>query len=249
MVSGKYSALSGAIAREQAIANVSNNLANISSSGYKRSQVSFESLLRGEQQTKQSKGINYSRVRQNFTDFSPGAIRSTENPLDLAVQGDAFFKVQGPDSVLYTRRGDFKVTAEGVLTTSNGLPVLDEGNGQITIPDTDTSKIAIGDNGTIYLLGPRGARAEVGRLAVMDIDDREKLIRQSDTTFSLEQGGVETPSESSSVIQGSLELSNINMSAELTQIIDNYRTFENYHKVLKSYSTISEQQDELGTLG
>lgn len=249
MVSGKYSALSGAIAREQAIANVSNNLANISSSGYKKSQVSFESLLRGEQQTKQAKGINYTRIRQNFTDFSPGAIRQTENPLDLAVHGEGFFKVQGQNSVLYTRRGDFTLNAEGVLTTGNGLPVLDEGNGQITIPDTDTSKVAVGDNGTIYLLGPQGARTEVARLAVMEIDDKQKLKREGDTTFSLGQGGTETPSETSRVIQGSLELSNINMAAELTQMIDSFRTFENYHKVLKSYSTISEQQDELGTLG
>ena len=249
MVSGKYSALSGAIAREQAIANVSNNLANISSSGYKKSQVSFESLLRGEQQARQAKGINYSRVRQNFTDFSPGAIRSTESPLDFAIQGNGFFKVQGPDSVLYTRRGDFSVNAEGLLTTSSGLPVLDEGNGQITIPDTDTSRIAVGDQGTIYLLGPQGTRTEVSKMAVMDIDDRQKLKRQSDTTFSLENGGAETPSTGSRVIQGSIELSNINMAAELTQMIDNYRTFETYHKVLKSYSTIAEQQDELGTLG
>ena len=249
MVSGKYSALSGAIAREQAIANVSNNLANISSSGYKKSQVSFESLLRAEQQTGQAKGVNYTRVRQNFTDFSPGAIRPTENPLDLAIDGEGFFKVQGQDSVLYTRRGDFTLNAEGLLTTGNGLPVLDEGNGQITIPDTDSGKVAIGDNGTVFLLGPEGARTEVARIAVMDIDDRQKLKREGDTTFSLEQGGAEALSEGSRVIQGSLELSNINMAAELTQMIDNFRTFENYHKVLKSYSTISEQQDELGTLG
>lgn len=249
MGSGKYSALSGAIAREQAIANVSNNLANISSNGYKKSQVSFESILRGEQQTKQAKGINYSRVRENFTDFSPGAIRATENPLDVAIDGKGFLKVQGPDSVLYTRRGDFSINAEGLLTTSSGLPVLDEGNGRITIPDTDTSKVAFGDNGTIFLLGPQGARTEVGKLAVMEIDDPKKLKRQADTSFSLEQGGVETPSEGSRIIQGSLELSNINMAAELTQMIDSFRTFETYHKVLKSYATIGEQQDELGTLG
>lgn len=249
MVSGKYSALSGAIAREQAIANVSNNLANISSSGYKKSQVSFESLLRGEQQVNQAKGVNYTRIRQNYTDFSPGALRQTDNPLDLAIHGEGFFKVQGPNSVVYTRRGDFTLNAEGVLTTGSGLPVLDEGNGQITIPDTDTSKVVIGDGGAISLLGPQGTRTEVARLAVMDIDDKQKLKREGDTTFSLAQGGTETPSETSRVVQGSLELSNINMAAELTQMIDSFRTFETYHKVLKSYSAISEQQDELGTLG
>jgi flagellar basal-body rod protein FlgF/flagellar basal-body rod protein FlgG len=249
MVSGKYSALSGAIAREQAIANVTNNLANISTSGYKKSQVSFASLLRGEQQTKEAKGINFSRVRQNFTDFSSGPLRQTEDPLNFAIQGEAFFKVQGPEGLLYTKRGDFMINAAGLLTTSSGLPVVDGGNGQISIPDTDTSAIAVSDDGTISVLGPQGARAEVAKMAVVEIADKKQLKRQNDTTFSLEPGGTETASETARVIQGSLELANVDMASELTQMIDGFRTFETYHKVLKSYSTIGETQDELGSLG
>ncbi|MBU1567402.1 MAG: flagellar basal-body rod protein FlgF [Proteobacteria bacterium] len=249
MVSGKYSALSGAIAREQAISNVSNNLANISTTGYRRSQVSFAAILRGENQTQTAKGINYTRINQNFNDFSNGPLRKTEDPLNFAIQGDGFFKIQGANGPLYTRRGDFIINAEGLLTTSNNLPVLDEGNGQITIPDTDTSRIATGDDGTIFLLGPQGARSEVGKMAVVAISDNQKLKRESDTAFSLDPGGTEQPVENARVIQGSLELANINMSSELAQMIDNYRTFETYHKVLKSYSTISETGDELGTLG
>ncbi len=249
MGSGKYSALSGAIAREQAIANLSNNLANISTSGYKKSNISFESVLKEETQLNAAKGKNYSRVGKNYTDFSPGAIRTTENPLDVAVQGEGFLKVEGPKGILYTRRGDLAINAEGLLTTTNGLPVLDDGNGRINIPDTDTSKVAIGDDGTLYILGPQGARSEVARLAVVDIVDKEKLRRESDTTFSLEQGALETLSENSRIVQGALELSNVDMAEGMAKMIDNYRTFETYHKVLKSYSTISEQQEELGTLG
>lgn len=248
MVSGRYSALSGAIAREQAISNISNNLANISTTGYRRSQVSFEAILRGEQQTQEAKGINYSRIRQNFSDFTPGAIRKTEDPLNFAILGDGFFKVQGANGPLYTRRGDFIINATGLLTTSTNQPVLDEGNGQITIPDTDTSRIAVGDDGTLYLLGLQGARTEVGKMAVVNINDKQKLKRESDTTFSLESGGAEQPVENTRVIQGGLEQANVNMSLELTQMIDSFRTFETYHKVLKSYSTLGETQDELGTL-
>jgi flagellar basal-body rod protein FlgF len=249
MVSGKYSALSGAIAREQAIANVTNNLANISTSGYKKSQVSFASLLRGEQQAKEAKGINYSRVRENFTDFSGGPLRQTEDPLNFAIQGEAFFKVQGPEGLLYTKRGDFMINAGGLLTTSGSLPVVDEGNGQISIPDTDTSAIAVSDDGTISILGPQGARSEVAKMAIVEIADKKQLKRQNDTMFSLEPGGAESPSETARVIQGSLELANVDMASELTQMIDNFRTFETYHKLLKSYSTIGETQDELGSLG
>jgi flagellar basal-body rod protein FlgF len=249
MVSGKYSVLAGAIAREQAIASVANNLANINTSGYKKSQVSFEALLQGQKQTENGKGINYTRVKQNFTDFEAGAMRQTDNPLDLAIHGKGFFKVLGQDGMRYTRRGDFVINSQGYLTTSNGLPVLDEGNAQVSIPLSGGSKVAVGDDGTVYLLDPDGGRTEVARLAVVDIEDRTKLKREADTTFSLSTPGGEIPAEDSRVIQGSLELSNVNMAEEMALMIDNMRTFETYHKVLKSYSTISEQQEELGTLG
>lgn len=249
MVSGKYSALAGAISREQSIANVSNNLANISTSGYKKSMVSFESILEGAKQTGDAKGINYNRIKQNFTDFSPGALRTTDDPLDFAIHGDGFFKVQGPDRVLYTRRGDLAIDETGTLTTSSGLPVLNQANGQITIPDTDTSTIAVADDGTIFVLGPKGTRSEVGRLAVVEIEDKSQLKRESDTTFSLEDTNLELPADTTRIVQGNLELSNVNMSAEMAKMIDNYRIFETYHKVIKSYSTLSEQQQELGTLG
>lgn len=249
MVSGKYSALAGAVSREQSIANISNNLANINTSGYKRSRVNFESILRGARQSEEAKGINYNRVQTNTSDFSPGAIRPTSDPLDIAIRGDGFLKVQGPDGVLYTRRGDLTVDSEGLLTTSSGLPVLDDGNSTITLPDTSTNKIAFGDNGAIYSLGPLGTRAEVAQLGVVTVEDKTKLIRKAETTYSLEDPAEETESENFRIIQGSLELSNVNMAAEMTKLIDSYRTFETYHKVLKSYSTISEQQQELGTLG
>jgi flagellar basal-body rod protein FlgF/flagellar basal-body rod protein FlgG len=249
MVSGKYSALAGAISREQAIANLSNNLANITTTGFKKSNTSFESVLSDEMQINDAKGINYDRVKSNFTDFSPGPLRTTEDPLDLAIHGDGFFKVQGPEGILYTKRGDFAIDADGQLTTSNGLPVLDDGNSPITIPDTDTSKIAVADEGVIYSMGPGGSRSEVAQLAVVEIEDKTKLKRVADTTFSLEAGALENPSEESRVIQGSLEMSNVDMAEGMAQMIDNYRTFETYHKVLKSYQVISEQQEELGTLG
>lgn len=249
MVSGKYSALAGAISRQQMIANVSVNLANVNTTGYKRSQVSFESLLRGEQQIAQAKGINYDRVRQNFTDFESGPLRQTENPYDVALNGEGFFKVQGPEGALYTRRGDFLVDNEGTLRTTNGMAVLDAGGGQITIPDAATGNIAVSENGTIYLLTADGGRSEVAQLAVVNVDDPLKLKRQADTTFALEDGGVETPIEAPTVVQGSLEVSNVNMTEEMARMIDSHRLFETYHKVLKSYSTIGEQQDELGTLG
>ncbi len=248
MVSGKYSALAGAVSREQSIANISANLANINTNGYKRSLVSFESVLRSRQQSNEAGGINFSRIKNSFSDFSPGAMRQTDDPLDMAITGDGFFKLRGQNGVLYTRRGDFAMNGDGLLTTSNGLPVLDERGAQINIPDIDGGKIAIGDDGMIYILDREGNRDEVAKLAVVDIADKHNLRREKDTTFSLQGGSSEVNSGDYRVIQGNLELSNVNMSSEMAKLIQSHRTFETYHKVLKSYSTISEQQDELGTV-
>jgi flagellar basal-body rod protein FlgF/flagellar basal-body rod protein FlgG len=248
MVSGKYSALAGAISREQTIANISANLANVNTTGYKSSFISFESILRGKQQSAGIEGIELSRVKQSFSDFSPGPMQPADGPLNMAINGDGFFRLAGPEGTLYTRRGDFTMDAYGLLTSSSGLPVLDTQGAQINIPDIDGGKIAVGDDGMIYILDRQDNREEVARLAIVDISNKQKLKREKDTNFSLENDADAVNSERYRVIQGNLELSNVNMTSEMAKLIDSHRIFETYHKVLKSYSTISEQQDELGTV-
>lgn len=249
MVSGKYSALAGAISREQAIANISENLANVSTTGYKRSTMSFESLLRGEKQKTEAKGINYSRVGKNSTDFAPGPLKETGNPLDIAIHGEGFLKVEGANGVGYSRRGDLQIGSDDILRTRSGHKVLDEANGEISIPDSSTSNVSINNAGMITLVGADGGRSIVGKLAVVNFDDLTKLKREEDTTFSLEAGTQEILIEEPYIVSGSLEASNVNMVEEMTRMIGSYRTFETYHKVLTSYSDISQKQSELGTLG
>jgi flagellar basal-body rod protein FlgF/flagellar basal-body rod protein FlgG len=249
MVSGKYSALSGAVAREQTMANIAANLANVNTTGYKKANVSFESLLQGAKQTNEAKGINYSRIKGNFTEFSSGPMVETGNPLDMAIHGDGFFKVQGPNGVLYTRRGDFVLDQNGNLQTSNGMAVLDGSNGPINIPDTTISQISISSLGEISTMGRDGSRSVVGSIGVVTINDTSKLKREADTTFSLQADGQETVATEPTLVIGNLETSNVNMTEEMTMMIDSLRTFETYHKVLKSYSDLGQKQDELGSLG
>jgi len=248
MVSGKYSALSGAIAREQSMANIAANLSNVNTAGYKKASISFESLLQGAKQTEEAKGINYSRTKGNFTDFTPGPITETGNPLDMAIHGDGFFKVQGPDGILYTRRGDFTLDQNGNLQTSNGLQVLNQANGPINIPNTATNQISVSSLGEISIMGRDGSSSVVGTVGVVTINDPSKLKREADTTFSLPADGQETLVTEPTLAIGNLETSNVNMTEAMTLMIDSLRTFETYHKVLKSYSDLSQKQDELGSL-
>ncbi|PID76625.1 MAG: flagellar basal-body rod protein FlgF [Deltaproteobacteria bacterium] len=249
MVSGKYSALAGAISREQAVDNIAQNLANVSTSGYKRSQVSFEAILRGQKQINEAEGINYTRVSQNRTDFSQGAIKETGNPLDLAIHGPGFFKVMAPGGLRYTRRGDFVIDAEGVLRTRNGLQVLGNGGNQILVSGAKNGRLAISKNGDIAITAPDGTTSIAGRIGVVDIDDSGLLQKEEDTTYSLKPEGQEVPIEEPVVISGSIESSNVNMVEEMTGMINSYRTFETYHKVINSYADIAEHENELGTIG
>lgn len=248
MSSGKYAALAGAISREQAIANITNNLANIQTSGYKKSRTSFEAILRERQQTGKAKNINYDRVYTNRTDFSQGLIRETGDPLSVALAGKGFLKLQGKDGVLYTRRGDLAVASDGTLTTTTGLPVLNEAGSPISLPDTDLKEISIGEDGNIFIMGRDNTRIAAGKIAIVDVEDSNKLSHVSDTTYKLEDPNMEFAADDFRLIQGSIELSNVNPTAELAGMIDHHRTFDTYHKVIKAYSTIAEKQEELGTL-
>lgn len=248
MVSGKYSALSGAVAREQSMANISANLSNITTTGYKKTDVSFESLLRGAKQTTEARGINYSRIGKNYTDFTPGPNIETGNTLDMAIQGDGFFKLQGPTGVLYTRRGDFSLNQDGQLQARNGFPVLDQSGSPITLSDSATAHISVNSLGEISTINRDGGETVVGSIGVVTIDDTKKLKRETDTTFSLQEGAQETVNPEPVLAIGHLETSNVNATEQMTLMISSARTFDTYHKVLKSYSQLSEKQDELGSL-
>jgi flagellar basal-body rod protein FlgF/flagellar basal-body rod protein FlgG len=249
MVSGKYSALAGAVSREQQMANISANLANVNTIGYKKNRISFESILRGEQQTGDAKGINYNRIRNNYTEFSEGALKTTGNPLDLAIHGDGFFKVLSQDGMKFTRRGDLHLNEQGILQTGSNMPVMDENNQPIYVPDSDVGKVSINSFGEISMLTMDGMRNIVGKVGVFTINDNKLLNRDTDTLFSLQDGATATVVEEPDLAVSSLEVSNVNMTQEMALMISTLRTFESYKKVIKSYSALGEKQSELGTLG
>ncbi len=248
MVSGKYSALTGAITREMSIANTSANLANVSTVGYKKNSISFEAILNGEQQTKVTKGVNYNRIGVNFTDFSQGPLKNTDNPFDMAIKGDGFFKIRTAEGDLLTRKGNFVVGDDGRLLTDSGKPVLSAGNSELFIPTDSTSSIVVDKNGILSTINKNGESSEIGQLAIVDVADRSVLLRKGDTSYALPKGAVETPAKNFSVIQGSVEVSNVNMTEEMTKMIRDNRLFQTYHNVFENYSKLSDKIAELGTL-
>lgn len=248
MVSGKYSALSGAITRQQSINNISANLANVTTVGYKKKGMSFESMLEGAKQIESTKGINYNRVRGNYADFSQGPLKETGNPFDLAINGEGFFKIRGAEGELLTRKGNFVLGNDGRLLSDKGRPVIDDGGAEIFIPENDTARVTIDKAGTISTINADGEATEVGRLAVVNVEDPTTLKMEEDTAYSLPDGAVELPAQDFTIAQGRVEVSNVNMTEEMTRMISDNRLYATYHNVLESYSKLGENLSDLGTL-
>lgn len=244
MGSGKYSALSGAVAREQTMSTIASNLANVSTTGFKKDRISFAAILRGTSQTDTAKGINYSRIRTIGTDFSQGGLQPTGRPLDVAIDGQGFFKVRKAEQTYYTRSGRFMLDENGLVKTEDGATVLGPGNEPLQIDTTQGKDIYIAESGDISINGMLMGT----RIGVFTVSDQGQLTKVGDSLYTLAQGG-DQPMADCRVLQGNLETSNINMIEEMTAMIATQRAFEANTKVLESYSDLGEQLDALGTVG
>ena len=245
MGSGKYSALSGAVAREQAMANIAANLANVTTTGFKRDRASFASVLRGASQIEAGRGINHTRIQQIASDFSQGGLQETGRPLDLAIDGEGFFKVRRGGEVFYTRAGHLQIDENGMVKTSEGLNLVDGANQPLQLDTTTAREIVIAESGEISVDG----EVSDGRIQVVTVNDPKRLVKAGTTLYRGGEGVTDQPLETGRVIQGSLETANVNMMEEMAAMVRTQRSFEVHHKAIESYSKLGEKLDELGTLG
>jgi flagellar basal-body rod protein FlgF len=198
---------------------VSNNIANVTTSGFKT-----EHLYYYISQTPKP-GSDQVPVHTPLLsiDHSQGAIQKTGNPLDVAIHGEGYFAVQTRGDIVYTRKGDFTVTSDGKLVTTSGEEVMGDG-GAIVITG---SKVKINDQGVVEVDG-----IEVGRLKVVAFDDKKALVKQGAGLFkdpgSARMKAVENPV----ILSGHLEVSNVQATKEMIDMIDLQRSFETYQKVI-----------------
>jgi flagellar basal-body rod protein FlgF len=245
MVSGKYSALSGAVAREQAMGNLAANLANVTTAGFKKDRVSFAAILRGANQSAETRGINYTRIRKIGTDFTQGGMQTTGRALDVAIDGEGFLKVQKNNEIFYTRAGHLMIDENGMIKTDEGLNVLGAANDPLQLNIAEGKEIVIAETGEISVNGTLAG----GKIQVFAIDDQDKLVKAGGTLYKLGEGAADQPLQTGRVIQGNLETSNVNMMEEMATMITTQRNFEAHTKVIESYTKLGEKQDELGSIG
>jgi len=234
-----YSAATGMEAQQLNLNTIANNLANVNTPGFKRSKIEFQDLL--YQKPTRAAGTdsgggnivpsgaevgNGTRVAATSKVFTQGQLTNTGEKLDLAIQGDGFFEVQKPDGTIgYTRDGSFKLNAQGVVVTTDGLPVL---SGFQSIPAG--SDISVAENGQVTVTSASGSTSF-----------RLTLTRFANPTGLRSLGGnlyeetaasgtpeVGQPSENSygSIMQGYIEGSNVNIVEEMVALIVAQRAYE-----------------------
>ena len=240
-------AKTGLEAQQMRMNTVANNLANASTTGFKRGRAVFEDLLyqnfrqvgaQSSQDTLLPSGLSLGTgVRIVATEklFGQGNLIQTDANLDAAIQGRGFFQVTMPDGTVgYTRDGSFKLDANGVVVTSNGYPI----EPSITIPAQILS-LTIGNDGVVSaLVSGQSSPTQVGQIQIADFINPSGLQPKGENLF-LETASSGSPqaanpgsSGSGTLVQGSLESSNVNVVEELVNMIETQRAYEMNSKAI-----------------
>lgn len=253
MQSSVYSALFGALTNEHRLNNISNNLANINTTGYKRDTLAFKDTfvkfahdqimepvanVRSEKLFPDPKLMARPRIALAQTDFTPGAVKLTGGPLDVAIHGEGFFKVQTPDGDYLTRNGKFRQSADGTLVTDRGYPVLGDG-GPITLPRN--ANVIVGKRGELY-----ANNVQVGQLQLVTFEDLRGLEKLGQNMFRVRDGSdiVEQPAAQAELQQGALESANVEVVSEMVNMIEAHRQFEAYTKIMKTSSELDKNSTQ-----
>jgi len=213
MDSGYYAACAGLAAQMQSLELLGNNLANLSTTGYRGEQTTFRSILTGRGSVSWNAvngAVNdYGVLSGSRLDLTSGSLVPTGNPLDVAVAGKGFFTVQSGPDTFYTRNGSFHVSPTGQLMTSQGESVIGQ-TGPIVLPN---GSVVISSDGTISADGN-----VVDRLSLAEFAPGTDLTPIGNATYAA-PGNSALPAAESTVEQGMLEGSNVNPAEAVAQLI------------------------------
>jgi flagellar basal-body rod protein FlgF len=227
-----------ALARELDV--VANNIANINTTGYKADGSLFEEFLASPARADQTGGrVSFVRDRGTWHDLSPGAVEKTGNPLDVAIDGNAFLVVQTPRGERYTRNGALQINSTGQLVTSDGNPVIGDG-GPIAFQPTD-KQISISSDGTISVQeGNAKVDSARGILKLVTFANPQQLQKDGGNTFTTVAGAQAEPTKTAKVVQGSIEKSNVRSVIEMSRMIEITRTYAQIASILQQQHDMSQ---------
>ncbi|AWI86138.1 flagellar basal-body rod protein FlgF (plasmid) [Alloyangia pacifica] len=228
-----YVALSRLTALERQMDVTSNNIANANSTGFKAERVLFETYLQQDDAALAGDGTNYVLDRGSYVDNSSGAIMPTGNALDLALSGEGWFAYQtAQGQTAFGRDGAFVLDAEGRVITASGAQVLDAGGAPMVLPPAQASTVSISNDGVIS----DAEGAVLGQIGVFTLPDRQSLGRSGGGMFVPQDGnGGLLPDESGTqIIQGAVEMSNVQAVTEVTRLIEIQQAYQQSLNLVQS---------------
>ncbi len=227
MDSGFYAACAGLVARTQSLELAANNLANSSTTGYRRQQETFRQVFAGQAPIGVlNRAVNAFGVLGNpTTDFAQGSLQKTGSPFDFAIEGRAFFAVQTPAGVRYTRDGSFHLAADRTLLTAAGDPVLGD-QGPIRLPEGEPSVSA---DGSVSVDG-----ALAGRLRLIEFAPGADLVPAGNAYYT-SAGAAAGAAKDAQVRQGMLENSNVRPVEAAVSLIAIQRHAEMLNRTLSIF--------------
>lgn len=258
MLKGLYTAYTGMLNEQNRMDILTNNLANADTVGYKKegsTSQSFNDVLAVKIKDAsvglsnvQRIGINNPGVKigENYTDFSQGSFRITENTYDLALAGEGFFAVEftnkaGETSTMYTRAGQFTLNKDGDLVTQDGDYVLDVNNRHIRLNTLQDASIS--DSGVIT----QGGRA-VAQIQVADFENYDYLEKYGESYYRPLEGAKRTAADAA-IKSGYLEMANVQTVSEMVNLISITRAYESNQKIIQTYDdTLDTAVNQLGRL-
>lgn len=211
---------------ERRLEIVSQNIANTSTPGYKATET-FEQVINAAS----SNDANNTRVTTN-PNFAQGALRQTNNPLDLAISGAGMFMMRADDRVYYTRGGQFARNADGRVTNSQGMALQTADGGDLVLSD---SPVSILDDGTVIENG-----APIARIGVFAPDEPSQLEALGGSTYVARQESMHQVG-SPLVRQGMLESANVDTANEMVRMMATMRQAEAGARVVEAYDTLMGQ--------
>ena len=249
MIRSLWASATGMQAQALNLDVISNNLANVSTAGFKKSRAEFQDLLYetvrpagtpSSQDTQVPTGIQLgcgTRPSTVLKIFSQGDLENTKNELDLAIEGDGFFQISMPNGeIAYTRDGGFKLDSEGRIVNSDGFAMEPE----ITIP-SDALSISVGMDGTVSVLqSGQATPTEVGTIELTRFVNPSGLISLGKNLYSIsEASGDETNGTAGedglgTIAQGFLEMSNVSVVDEMVSMITAQRAYEVNSKAIQT---------------
>jgi len=260
MLRGLYAAANAMRFRANEVETVANNIANVTTDGYKRDRIAVRSFGDMLVSRIESAPEENQRLRSippmvgvmnlggpigetEFIDFSQGTPRVTGNPLDLYIQGPGFFVVNTPNGERYTRSGSFTLDGEGRLLTQSGLEVQDSNRNPIHI--TSAAPLSIGQNGEMTQDG-----IPLARVRIVEFPDLAALEKEGGTLFNpIDPNTSPVEAVSSAVEQGSIESSNVNAINSLVRLIAAQRAYEAAARAVDMFNnSLSRVSGEIGRI-